>query len=390
MRQSNPFKGLYSYEEEDSAIFYGREEEKRKLFGLVRYNSQAVVFGKSGIGKTSLLRAGLFPLLREAGYFPIVIRLNYRDEELGLLEQAEIEIRKALEGERHGVRVSNGERLELGEKETLWEYFHRVRFEGPDNVEGGGFRPVKPVLVLDQFEEMFTLGKGHVELESWEKELYYLMEDELPDGLRVRLLDSENDDVPDYGVEPLDLRMVLVLREDYLADLSGLKRLIPSIDRVMFRLLHFNGRQAREVISRPGVFGEGEMVERILRVFYPDEWDGERAIADKELEVEPSLLSLVCHRVVAEGKVKTFGVADRESILEGYYDWAMGDKSRKVRTYIENHLITEGGFRTPHRVERDLEFRSELLELENRRFLRKVSLGKKRELRLPMMCWRRW
>jgi hypothetical protein len=224
-RPDNPYKGLFSYEESDGPRFYGREPEKGKLFRLVKHNFLTLVYGKSGIGKTSLLQAGLFPLLRPAGYLPVTLRLNY--EEPGLVEQARAAIRRQLA--QNNTREMQGDREVSGfhPGESLWEYFHRVR-----HVNGADGKPVTLVLVLDQFEEMFTLGKGRPGLEKWLEELYYLLENELPDTLRKRLLEEDRDPPFPYGGEPPPVRVIAALREDYLPHLDTLKARMPSIDRV--------------------------------------------------------------------------------------------------------------------------------------------------------------
>ncbi|WP_217213381.1 helix-turn-helix domain-containing protein [Streptomyces sp. AC550_RSS872] len=61
-----PYRGLARFETGDSALFFGREELTADLVGLLRRRRFAAVFGPSGSGKSSLLRAGLIPLLRQA------------------------------------------------------------------------------------------------------------------------------------------------------------------------------------------------------------------------------------------------------------------------------------------------------------------------------------
>ena len=66
---------------------YSRGNEAAELFSLVKLNVLTVVFGKSGIGKTSLLNAGLFPLLRADKFLPVRMRLDYSPGGLPLLDQ---------------------------------------------------------------------------------------------------------------------------------------------------------------------------------------------------------------------------------------------------------------------------------------------------------------
>jgi WD40 repeat protein/transcriptional regulator with XRE-family HTH domain len=61
-----PYRGLARFEPGDSDLFFGREKQVGELLGLVRAHRFAAVFGPSGSGKSSLLRAGLIPALRQA------------------------------------------------------------------------------------------------------------------------------------------------------------------------------------------------------------------------------------------------------------------------------------------------------------------------------------
>ena len=60
-----PFRGLTSYDESSAALFYGREEETAALYQLIAKTGVRVsaLCGEAGVGKTSMVRAGLFPLL---------------------------------------------------------------------------------------------------------------------------------------------------------------------------------------------------------------------------------------------------------------------------------------------------------------------------------------
>ena len=57
----NPWHGLKSYEEEES--LYGRDQEANDIANIIINGFSSIIYGKSGIGKTSLLKAGVFPIL---------------------------------------------------------------------------------------------------------------------------------------------------------------------------------------------------------------------------------------------------------------------------------------------------------------------------------------
>ncbi|MEL6852568.1 MAG: SUMF1/EgtB/PvdO family nonheme iron enzyme, partial [Bacteroidota bacterium] len=64
----NPFMGLNSYNEGDHSLFYGRERVVTALEELTKHGSLVVVSGASGTGKSSVVKAGLIPQLREKGW----------------------------------------------------------------------------------------------------------------------------------------------------------------------------------------------------------------------------------------------------------------------------------------------------------------------------------
>jgi hypothetical protein len=74
---SRPWPGLVAFPEEASGYFYGREVECDEVFRHIHRDTATLLFGQSGLGKTSLLQAGLFPLLRRRGHLPVLIRLDY-------------------------------------------------------------------------------------------------------------------------------------------------------------------------------------------------------------------------------------------------------------------------------------------------------------------------
>ena len=76
----NPWPGLLAFRETDQGYFQGRRRETDDLFRLVMRERLVVFFGLSGLGKSSLLQAGLFPLLRREQLFPVYLRLDFSPE----------------------------------------------------------------------------------------------------------------------------------------------------------------------------------------------------------------------------------------------------------------------------------------------------------------------
>jgi WD40 repeat protein len=390
----NPFKGLYYYEEADKDIFFGRDDLSRELFKLVASNALTLVFGKSGIGKTSLLNAGLFPLLRAANFLPVRLRLDYSSTGAPLLDQVKQELQKQLLENKVMERVKGGSEPtpSFSEGETLWEYFHRVDHinksfcGGP----GGGFLEksplvaegnVIPVLVFDQFEELFTIGKRHPQRDLLIEALNDLVEGQIPSAVKERILSRAW--VFPYLRSQLAVRVVFGLREDYLPHMNALKPSIPSIHRVMFRVIHLNGFQAREVLDRTGAFANEGIKQDILRQFDPVDLDPGQTVDPGKLEVEPALLSLLCYQVFEQG-VESLSVQEKDAILSGFYDRVLSQLPRgsDLAPWIEDHLLTEGGFRTPFYLERGFELKYTVEAAIDKKLLRKLFIGEKEHVEI--------
>jgi len=335
-----PFMGLDSFEEKHQALFGGRDTEIEELYKLVESSGLTVVFGKSGIGKTSLLKAGLMPRLRHNYFFPIYLRIDYNSKKTPL-EQVKAHVYDTMVAKDPNVTP-------VGEA-TLWQYFHDVDFKN-------GY--LTPVLIFDQFEETFTIGDSKMrDVLELVVELADLAENRIPLVVQQEYLKKEEIIPSRYSKRTY--RLVLSLREDYLARLDELIRYIPSILDNRFRVLQMTIDQAMDAAIKPGkALLEKEIAQEIIKKF-----DGvsqadfdlleEKGTQDQKLKVEPFLLSLICYSVnekriesnldtITTNLVSQFNVKD---VIGSFYNDTVSKYGKVVERAIEDNLLTEGGFR---------------------------------------------
>ncbi len=346
---SRPWPGLASFAEADQYFFRGRASESDELARLVRREMLTVLFGRSGLGKTSLLNAGLFPRLREDLHLPVMIRLAH-GAELPLREQVWQALAEAC-------RDADVDATAPLPGASMWEHFHRA---------GAGFwnarnRALTPVLVFDQFEEMFTLGQSDDETRrraaGFVSELSDLIENRPPESLRHALdADAALADHIDFGRR--GCKVVLSFREDFLAEIEGLRGSMPSLMRNRYRLLPMDGHQAREVVdSGSGLVAPG-VAERIIGLAWRNRAEAPAPDDYERMEVDPALLSVICSelnlRRIAQHSdqigASLLASAERE-ILVDFYERSLQGVDPRMRVFIENELITEAGHRDSHALE---------------------------------------
>ncbi len=333
----NPWPGLVSFTEEASAYFFGRGEEKAELFRLVVRESLSVVFGQSGLGKTSLLQAGLFPELRRANFLPVYVRLNHAVEAPPLAEQVLQALAEA--ALRAGARVRKAE-----PGESLWAYF-----QSQDTVVTDPTGVIlTPVLVIDQMEEIFTLGRRTAERSrALLEEVECLVENRAPPTVQAMLV-ADPAGFERFDFERRAFRLVLSLREDFLPELEALRNRLRGIAQNRFRLQRMNGRQALTVALEAGhglidAAAARLVVENLGTEGGPDDADLGRRV------IEPALLSVVLRelnfRRQREGAaaINPEMVTVAQDILRDFYNDKMGDVPPAVRATLEDAVLSDSG-----------------------------------------------
>jgi PDZ domain len=336
----NPWPGLQSFDEASQAFFFGLHAETDALFRLVRRATLTLFYGRSGLGKTSLLQAGLFPRLREANLLPVPIRLDYGPKAPPLLSQVKQAVANALS--EAGIDVRSP-----AEGESLWEYFHHsdVDFWDAQN------RLVTLVLVFDQFEERFTLGRQLADTDAQAEvclaELSQLVENRPPPLLKTKF-EAQADGVGSYDFNKRSCKVILSLREDFLPELENLRDRFPSILENTLRLQAMNEAQAMDVVLGPGsqLVSEQVAAEIVRFVGRADQW------SQVCCTVEPVLLSVVLYGLNQRRRqnqqptiTSDLLLGSREQILDDFYEEALEGLPARARLLVEDGLLTNSGRR---------------------------------------------
>lgn len=386
--EQNPWPGLGAFPEYAEQFFNGRDDEVNELLRRVIQAPLTVLFGKSGLGKTSLLQAGLFPRLRREHILPVYVRIDVSDTSTPLIEQATLALKKE-------IATSDIDAPEFSDSESLWEYLHRTDLELWDQENWR----IIPFLVFDQFEEIFTLGKNNQPaIEQLRNDLADLIGNRIPSSLISKM--ESGHATEHLSFDHQHTKILFSFREDFLPDFEGWRTDIPALMRNRVRLGPMTKEQAYEAIYRTG----GKLIDeeiawdivnfvsgahsKELTPFGSTTLEG-KASEDRKNMIEPALLSVLCDGLNKRRQQQKLAKLNKdlleekaETIIDSFYLDAVQDLDKSVQAFLGEELITEAGHRKPFAVDDALRagIQQETLDL----------LVKRRILRLETRAQIRW
>jgi WD40 repeat protein len=304
----SPYPGIDPFGYGDRHVFFAREREARHLFRAIAMYRGVLLYSDSGMGKSSLINAGLIPMALAEGYGPERIRVQPRPGEEFIVE------RVPLDGQdgRHclpSIFVPEGpERAVLSPGEFLAVLKRRAA--------------AHPLLIFDQFEEWVTLFEDAAAADALAAA--HASQQAVAQAIQHLLVDS-----------PLPVKVLLALREDYLAKLSPLFERCPNLTDQYLRLGPLRGPDIHRVIREPFEKWTGRyrpeigeaLAARVVRQF-----EGRSGTADIRL----TELQIVCRSLFEAGR--------RGQDMDGLF------RARGVQGLLEGYLESQlESFDTHHR-----------------------------------------
>lgn len=217
MERKNPYKGPSSYTIEDAPLFKGRDAEIAQFSNMVHQHDLSLIYSASGSGKTSFLQAGIEPILVSEGYVPVHIVFP---DDVWHKEASEpcLYILRELcalpDVERHFkyADIASEDTFE-DLRGNAWWLLHAYRW-----TRAG--KEVFPLLVFDQFEEVFRKTTGRQDILH---KLFSLLQDlsqtTVPERVQVRLDElEESQDLYVYPDSQTRYKVVFSFRKEYLGD----------------------------------------------------------------------------------------------------------------------------------------------------------------------------
>ena len=351
MEKINRYPGSRPFTKEYKSLFFGRNKDIKELRRHINAHKITVLYGKSGLGKSSLLNAGVVPLLEtQDNYLSYFIRFNNCTtlDNKNYTSPLHIFTRHILQHQK------NGNMLNMIENEhiSIWQHFKNTQLSYP---EKDGI-----LLIFDQFEELFTYREE--DIENFGKELAELLNNRMPLNFKRTLYQKYRENKHLFSQSsftiseleaPIEIRIVCSIRADRMSWMHKITNHIPNILRNSFELKPLNKAQAAEAISMPAELTdtrfksppfeyEKETIEMILNYL---------SIGHLE-NIEPFQLQLICQfieetLVLGQAKrlISSKDIGDLKEITHNYYKNIVErfpeEKRLEIRKFIEDGLIFE-------------------------------------------------
>ncbi|WP_437661229.1 nSTAND1 domain-containing NTPase [Sorangium sp. So ce1182] len=239
----SPFAGLSSFQEADADRFFGRAQDLAGVVARLRNQPLLAIAGASGVGKSSLVRAGVIPALKRSGEGWEALVLRPGRAPLAALAELFRSPAVPLSGELQALALEGG-------AEARAALVERLRAEpgllGAALRGWAGGAQKRLLLFIDQFEELIALGA--------------------PAGERAAFL-ACLEGIADDASSPL--RVVLSVRSDFLERMAEHEHFMAAMTRGLVFLRPMGREGLREALVKPVEAARHEiedpaMVEGIL------------------------------------------------------------------------------------------------------------------------------
>ncbi len=286
------YPGLYAYEKEDADIFKGRTEDAEKLFTHIKLNKTLVLHAESGIGKSSLLRAGLLPLLEKSDTNYVISIINLSDIKDD--NSADLLIREVINGiiKENPSTLSIQTYLLEGVQNSLWSLSKKLELEGKTLV-----------LAFDQFESLLNFNADQIEF--FKRQLFEMLDLKIPENVYSQIepiIDAVQTDTEitkkvnasyQFLIKPGIAKVVFIIREDKLGVMSNLSDLFPDILKNDFTISALSTDNAKKALVEPAQLEDIRFISNSFQFESTKNVDDLiEKIADKNL-VDPVQLQIV-------------------------------------------------------------------------------------------------
>ncbi|HEY5883419.1 MAG TPA: hypothetical protein VIT88_01970, partial [Pyrinomonadaceae bacterium] len=315
---SAPYRGIEYFRFVDHPIFFARQKEVIELLRHVVIYKGVLLFGGSGTGKSSIINAGLLPLIINQGFVPDRIRVQNRPDQEFVIERISLHD----DGQRSFLSPSLADNAATNGLAvfSVDQFKERVREAA---------KTQRCLLIFDQFEEVITLFEETPhKSESFQEAL----------ERQKRVMDTLVEFLHD---DSLRIKILFAFREDYLAKLTKLCLMAPELPNQSQRLNLPQTSALEDIITGP--------LKENLLVRYKRKQTFTRPLIERLIEqftqraendaINLSEVQIVCTQLwESKNPTKLFDQRGIQGLLEDYLTRELNDLPEPQRTFATGLL----------------------------------------------------
>jgi hypothetical protein len=347
----NRYPGLKPFTSAEKHLFFGRHDDIENLYQKIRLEQIVVVYSKSGLGKSSLLNAGIIPKMQEDDFAnAIPVRLGSYNENQTQHDRPLEKLKQALK--------TDGETSDftpdkiIPNEDSIWYCLKKLQF-----IHRADVKPL--VIIFDQFEELFTFPQEQVELFC--EQLAIALRVNIPpnfkklmdDGMRQNRSFLAKEELA-FMNRKLQLKVVFAIRSDRMSLLNRITPYLPDILQNCYELAPLNIEQAKQAIEEPAKLQGKEFSTPEFSYHESTLEKITNSLKDSKNNIEAFQLQIVCRycenwiNKLKKDIVLPEDIGDIQSILENFYAELLENLHYKdtnekiqVRKVLEEILIFE-------------------------------------------------
>jgi len=248
--RQGPFLGPRPFEDNelDRKFFFERDQEAADVLDLLLRSRLVLLYGPSGVGKTSLINAGVFPKLRDRRLEPVPIDFGLVRSRLGVFTRpgdTDYILQQELIRQIGTRKCASKPPTDPPETSDLWSFLRQLDY------------PSGMVLVFDDFEELFGISQVE-QAREFLRLLGFIISNRVPPE-HVLAADRQLTSVEAgskrqaeliemaRGSVDIPVRVVICVQESFLPQVQQLQTFIPNILKTSYRLQPFTQHEARSV-----------------------------------------------------------------------------------------------------------------------------------------------
>lgn len=289
----NRYPGPKPFKTEEQSIFFGRETDIAEFYKYIFLHQIIILFGESGYGKSSLINAGIIPLLKIKNPYTVCFEVKFgpyvsdSDRNTPLQKVKEVISQKSLQ--ESPFLLDNY----LETDQSFWSYLKNFQL---------AYEARQIIFFFDQFEELFTYPADLII--EFKKELADVLYSTVPEFYRHQEEHLDQIDVSEefrmaFYQKP-DVKVVFSIRSDRLSLLEDMKDFHPSVLKNCYELRALDTKSALEAIRKPA-----SLPDKPRGTFKTVSFELEdklslaivNSLKDKDQRVQPSTLQIICWQI---------------------------------------------------------------------------------------------